>query len=109
MTLPEAVTRFEALFVRDDALPVDIVVDVVSGGVRRKGAPLPLLYADQERAIDDWLDAAETTALSCVCAKFRWIEKPALRQYQMTISDVPATQRATDSRWCVESRIVFAH
>lgn len=108
MTLDEAITSFKAQFTLDDTLPADGVVDIVSGGVRRKGGPLPVLYADQERAIDEWHTAAERTALDCG-ARYRWIEKPTLRQYQMTISDVPATQRATDSRWCVESRIVFAH
>lgn len=109
MNLEDAVKRFQVQFKYDADIPADIVVDVVSGGVRRKGGPLPVLYADPERAVDEWLDAIETTAMDCICVKFRWIEEPALRQYQMTISDVPATQRVTDARWCVESRIVFAH
>lgn len=109
MTLDQAVTRFAAQFELDETLKPDGIVDVVSGGIRRKGGPLPVLYADQERAVDEWLDAVETAALDCVCVKYRWIEKPMLRQYQMTISDVPATQRVTDARWVVESRIVYSH
>lgn len=108
MTLAQAVTTFEAQFTLDEALKIDIIVDIVSGGIRRKGAPLPALYANQDAAIYEWLEVAEETARDCG-PRFRWIERPALRQYQITISDNPATYRVTDSRWCVESRIVFSH
>lgn len=108
MTLAQAVKAFEAQFDFGETRKPDVVTDLVSGGIRRKGGPLPFLYAYEEDAVDDWLEAA-TFHANLIGPRYRWIEKPELRQYQMTISDVPATQRVTDSRWVVESRIVFSH
>lgn len=108
MTLDQAVINFAAQYTSDDTLKADGVLDLVSGGIRRKGAPLPVLYADQERAVDEWFADLFANA-ELLGPRYRWIEKPELRQYAMTISDVPAMHRATDSRWVVESRIVFSH
>lgn len=110
MTLEQAVLDFEEAHTEDKSIPTDTVLDVCSGGVRLKGAPVPALYASADDAIDEWLAAIFQVSIEAGGEEhpaYRWIERPTLQKYQITIMDATRTHRIASDRYAVESRIVF--
>lgn len=122
MTLEEAISNFENDYGEpDEALEATDIFDTYSGGVRKKGAPIPALYASKETAIEEWLRAlydvavewGPPAAMSLVVLKeprpkYRWIEKPVLDRYQITMADAKQTHRLTEDRFTVMSRVALA-
>lgn len=107
--LDALVKMFDASHDLNEKVPAENVIDLCSGGVRKKGAPLPALYADQSAAIRSWYDALNEDLFEeiVVGGGHRWIERPKIEKYQITMMDARGTHRLVDDRYTVESRIVF--
>lgn len=103
MTLPEAVKRFESQFKSvetTDALP-DVLV-VYSGGVVPPKDIAPALYSTEEAAFQAWLETAIIHAGTK--AVLKWMERPELLKFDMTMMDRKQMHRAVSIRYTVKSR-----
>jgi hypothetical protein len=107
MTLTEAIALFEAKFssvTTDDKAQYSKDHPVCwSGGIRSFSDSAWALYATRDAAILDWLDAALSMAES---GTLRWLVRPELMEYIITISDQKGQHRVVNNRFAVKSQFV---
>lgn len=105
MTLDDAVKDFESGFSAvssgvtqqfDPALPV-----LWSGGPRAFNETSWALYAAKDSAIVDWLDAAKSVSDGNT---LKWVVRPELMEFQITIADRLGRHRAVNNRFAVKSQ-----
>lgn len=109
MTLKELTEEFETGLIHDDYLQSNIIVDIASGGLQLKGAQPPVLCDTKETALDLWGSTARQYQYGLPAGtKFRWIEKPTLDLWKITITDARGTHRLVSDRFTVFARIIVA-
>ena len=105
MTLMQAILDFEQSFpevtsdVRqqfDPSLPV-----LWSGGRRAFTDPAWALYANKDDAIVEWLAAAKSVSKG---SKLKWVVRPELMEFMITIADKNGAHRAVNNRFAVKSQ-----
>lgn len=107
MDLVTATRNFEKLF-KEVRSPVKKGEDtskikhVCSGGTCAQDEPVPILYLDREKAIDEWLETAsgmvgESTVL-------QWIDLPELVRFQITMADHKRGHRVVNDRFAVRAK-----
>ena len=105
MTLSDAIEKFESKF---DTVEADVknqddkeLCVYWSGGKRSWSETSAALYATKEMAVEMWLD----TVLSYVEGNtLKWVLKPELLEYQITIADKKGMHRAVGNRFAVKSQ-----
>jgi hypothetical protein len=108
-SLKEVMESFERDLMRDDAIPSDVIIDIASGGVQARGAQPPVLCTDIEMAVRLWrMGAAEYAESQPRGTRFKWIDKPTLDRWQITITDAKVTHRLVSDRYAVFARIAVA-
>lgn len=105
MTLPDAILDFEQSFSAvsssltqqfDPSIPV-----LWSGGPRAFTETATALYAMRDAAVVNWLDAAKSVKEG---SKLKWIVRPELLEFQITIADKNGSHRAVSNRFAVKSQ-----
>lgn len=108
MTLDDAVKEFQSLFSHvesgvtqqfDPKLPVQW-----SGGLRAFDQTSWALYALQDDAILAWLKFAKKSIPGS--RRLKWIVRPELMEFQITIADRIGRHRAVNNRFAVKSQFV---
>ena len=109
MTLSEAVACFEAAF---DAVSSDDKAQFVkdlpvqwSGGEKAFGEPAWALYSTTKDAIDAWANAV----YGLHGKSLKWIVRPELMEFQITIADKIGRHRAVSNRFAVRSQFTMEH
>ena len=107
MTLSDAVAQFESRFASvssgvtqqyDPSLPV-----TWSGGRRDFPQPAWALYSTKDDAILAWLDTAVTFFHG---GSLKWVVRPELLEFMITIADKNGAHRAVNNRFAVKSQFV---
>jgi hypothetical protein len=83
-------------------------VDIASGGLQKLGALPPVLYDDQDHAINAWLVTAMEYGRANAGKHFNWVTKPTLDRWQITATDAGHSHRLVSDRFSVFARIVVA-
>lgn len=105
MILADAQSKFESKFeevTADDKQQGDKDLPVFwSGGKRGWEEPSAALYATKEMAVINWLDTVMSYAEG---GNLKWILKPELIEYQITIADKLGRHRSVNNRFAVKSQ-----
>ena len=107
MTLDEAIRNFESRF--EEVIPTKAVDEdlaqprICAGGIIDGKELFPALYSSKDQAIMEWLDQA-TSHAGYSRAKLRWILKPELCEFQITMADKLGRHRIVSPRFTVKSQ-----
>ncbi len=105
MTLSDAIQSFESGFSSvssDQKAQFDPAIPVLwSGGPRAFNETATCLYAMRDAAIQEWFDAAVSLKEG---SKLKWIVRPELLEFQITIADKNGAHRAVSNRFAVKSQ-----
>lgn len=105
MILSDAITEFESGFssvVSDEKQQFDPAKPVLwSGGPRGFLDTSWALYAMKDAAVAEWFEAAKSVTEG---SKLRWIVRPELLEFQITIADKLGRHRAVNNRFAVKSQ-----
>jgi len=107
MDLVAATREFESKFdtVESTKLTDTSHLDVVcSGGTCAENAPVPILYLEKEQAVKDWLTTATEKAGTAKVLK--WVTKPELVKFQITMADNKRGHRVVSDRYAVRSKFI---
>lgn len=105
MTLDQATKDFESSFSAitsaekqqyERAFPI-----LWSGGPRAFEEPSWALYASKDAAIVEWFEAAKSVVEG---SNLKWLVKPELLEFQITIADKNGSHRVVNNRFAVKSQ-----
>lgn len=109
MDLSEACLKFEKLFEEIHQPEQFIMTDtsqlecVCSGSTCAQDKPVPILYLDKIQAVEAWL---ETASIRATAGILRWVSKPELIKFQITMADNKRGHRVVNDRYAVRSKFV---
>lgn len=105
MTLDDAVKDFESRFKSvstDVKQQYDRTIPVLwSGGPRAFEEGSWALFAAKDAAVAEWLEAAKSIIEGSV---LKWIVKPEILEFQITIADKIGRHRSVSNRFAVKSQ-----
>lgn len=109
MDLQSAVTGVEtkcaAVLPLEKGTKVDHLHVVCSGGTCANNEPVPILYLDKGKAIEEWFNTA--IAMVSADSTLRWVDKPELVRFQITMADNKRGHRVVSDRYAVRSKFII--
>lgn len=101
----------ELEFLIDNTLDPDTAVTIVSGGKwPNEKDPLPALYANHDLAVEAWMNSFKSHIGHISehdTLYIRWIEKPIMDRYQITVQDTKDMHRLVNDRFSVYSKFAM--
>ena len=111
MRLEAAIEILEADLLVDNTIPLDTAHTITSAGPwEDEKKPVPALYATEILAVQAWLKVMQEhigAANDKEDIYVRWVEKPVLYRYQITVMDTKDMHRLVSDRFSVYTRFAI--
>lgn len=90
----------------DKTLLIGNTVEICSGGTRKNERDeLPALYLSETAAVNAWTDSVAKALEKPI--RWKWADKPVMRQLQITMTDMREQERLVQNRWAVTAKITY--